>query len=138
MTSTSLLLSYHVFPSFADVCISSSTLGGHKETAGESFLCSSMLHLSLTAPPTCLCEQDNRLDVLCCIKQKGLFDPRKGLDFMHSIMTMFANVILNPLVRPGVLLVFGITTTLSMASLFNLQIGLDQNVALPKVPTYSL
>jgi len=52
---------------------------------------------------------------------------------MHSIMTVFANVILNPLVRPVVLLVFGITTTLSMASLFNLQIGLDQNVALPKV-----
>ncbi len=81
----------------------------------------------------CFFVQDNRFDVVCCIRLKGLFDPRKGLDVMHTIMTYFANIILHPFVRPFVMGLFCLTSTFSLASLFNLQIGLDQNVALPKV-----
>lgn len=73
---------------------------------------------------------------MCCFKLKGLFDPRKGLDVMHWIMTWFANVILHPLIRPFVLLMFGITSTFSLALMFKLQIGLDQTLALPKVKNF--
>ena len=62
-----------------------------------------------------------------------MFDPRKGLDVMHTIMGAFANFILYPVVKPFVLLFFGITTTLSLAMMFRISIGLDQNLALPKV-----
>jgi hypothetical protein len=62
-----------------------------------------------------------------------MFDPRKGLACMPSVMSAFARFILNPLVRPFVLLVFGVTTTMSLAFAFKIGIGLDQTLALPKV-----
>lgn len=67
------------------------------------------------------------------MKLKGLFDPRKGLDIMKIIMNAFASTILHPIVRPFVLFLFGITSSVCLALMFRLQIGLDQNVALPKV-----
>ena len=48
-------------------------------------------------------------------------------------MKYFAKFILYPLVRPFVLLFFGLTMTASIILLFRLQIGLNQNLALPKV-----
>ncbi len=62
-----------------------------------------------------------------------MFDPRKGLDVMHTIMGAFASFILYPVIRPFVVLLFGITTTLSLTMMFRLQIGLEQTLALPKV-----
>ncbi len=52
---------------------------------------------------------------------------------MHTIMNAFASLILYPIVRPFILLGFGLTFTASLALMFKLQIGLDQTVALPKV-----
>lgn len=52
---------------------------------------------------------------------------------MHSIMDAFAKFILSPVVRPFVLLLFGVTTTVSLAMTFRLEVGLDQTLALPKV-----
>lgn len=52
---------------------------------------------------------------------------------MHSIMGAFAKFILSPIVRPFVLLLFGVTTTVSLAMTFRLDVGLDQTSALPKV-----
>ena len=77
--------------------------------------------------------QANRVDVFFCIKLKGTFDPRQGLDIIHFIMKYFARLILHPLVRPFVLLFFGLTSTASLAMLFRVKIGLDQTLALPKV-----
>lgn len=68
-----------------------------------------------------------------CAKLKGMFDPRKGLACMPTVMDAFARFILNPLVRPFVLLLFGVTTTFSIAFAFKISIGLDQTMALPKV-----
>ena len=48
-------------------------------------------------------------------------------------MKYFGNFILYPLVRPFVLLFFGLTLTGSIIIIFRLQIGLNQNLALPKV-----
>lgn len=73
------------------------------------------------------------MDILCCFKLKGFFDPRKGLTIMKTIMNGFATFLLYPVVRPFVLLLFGITTTASLTLMFKLQIGLDQRLALPKV-----
>ena len=111
---------------------------------------SSLSHLSLIfiyllAPPPpspslpsfSLSLQDNCFDVMCFIKLKGLFDPRKGLDVMHWVMSWFANIILSPLVWPFIVLLFGITSTLTMVSMFDLKIGLDQTLALPKVKGHS-
>lgn len=77
--------------------------------------------------------QANRFDVLFCLNLKGMFDPRKGLSIMKIFMNWFATIILHRLVRPFVLLFFGITSTLSLAFLFRMEIGLDQTLALPKV-----
>ena len=52
---------------------------------------------------------------------------------MPGLMSTFAKFILNPLVRPFVLLLFGITSTFSLAFAFKISIGLDQTLALPKV-----
>ena len=68
-----------------------------------------------------------------CIKLKGVFDPRQGLDVIHFIMKYFARLILHPLVRPFVLLFFGLTSTASLAMLFRVEIGLEETLALPKV-----
>ena len=77
--------------------------------------------------------QANRVDVFFCIKLKGVFDPRQGLDVIHFIMKYFARLILHPLVRPFVLLFFGLTSTASLAMLFRVKIGLEETLALPKV-----
>lgn len=77
--------------------------------------------------------QANRFDLLFCVKLKGMFDPRKGLAWLPIAMEAFAKFILNPLVRPFVFLLFGITTTVSIAFAFRIDIGLDQTLALPKV-----
>ena len=77
--------------------------------------------------------QHNRVDIFCCIPLKGKFDPRLGREFLAIIMKYFANFILYPLVRPFVLLFFGLTLTGSIILIFRLQIGLNQNLALPKV-----
>ena len=79
--------------------------------------------------------QANRVDVLFCIKLKGVFDPRQGLDVIHFVMKYFAKLILHPLVRPFVLLFFGLTSTASLAMLFRVKIGLEETLALPKVCT---
>ena len=79
--------------------------------------------------------QANRVDVFFCIKLKGTFDPRQGLDIIHFIMKYFARLILHPLVRPFVLLFFGLTSTASLAMLFRVKIGLEETLALPKVYT---
>ena len=71
-----------------------------------------------------------------CIKLKGVFDPRQGLDVIHFIMKYFARLILHPLVRPFVLLFFGLTSTASLALLFRVKIGLEETLALPKVHVY--
>lgn len=52
---------------------------------------------------------------------------------MQMIMNGFATVILSPIIRPFVLLFFGITSSFSLALMFRLEIGLDQTLALPKV-----
>ncbi len=49
---------------------------------------------------------------------------------MQSVMNVFAKFILNPVVRPFVLLFFCVTSTVSLAFMFKLEIGLDQTVAL--------
>ena len=82
----------------------------------------------------CSCAlQSNRFDILFCLKLKGKFNPNAGVDILHFLMKWFAKFILFPVVRPFVLLVFGITTTLSLVFLFRLDIGLDQTLAFPKV-----
>lgn len=62
-----------------------------------------------------------------------MFDPTMGLDIIHFVMKYFAKLILHPLVRPFVLLFFGLTSTASLALLFRVEVGLDQTLALPKV-----
>lgn len=61
-----------------------------------------------------------------------------GLDIIHFIMKYFAKLILHPLVRPFVLLFFGLTSTASLAMLFRVKIGLDQTLALPKVRVHTV
>jgi Niemann-Pick C1 protein len=74
----------------------------------------------------------NRVDLLLCIQLGGKFDPRVGIDFVAKFMKYFAKFVLYPLVRPFVLLFFCLTLTTSVILMFRLQIGLNQNLALPK------
>lgn len=59
-----------------------------------------------------------------------------GLDVIHFVMKYFAKFILHPLVRPFVLLFFGLTSTAALAMLFRIEVGLDQTLALPQVNAY--
>jgi hypothetical protein len=93
-----------------------------------------LIKLLLLFPPF---PQANRVDVFFCIKLKGVFDPRQGLDVIHFVMKYFARLILHPLVRPFVLLFFGLTSTASLAMLFRIKIGLEETLALPKVRVMS-
>ncbi|CAI8031991.1 NPC intracellular cholesterol transporter 1 [Geodia barretti] len=74
----------------------------------------------------------NRVDLLLCFQLGGKFDPRVGIDFVAKFMTYFSKFVLYPLVRPFVLLFFCLTLTMSVILMFKLQIGLNQNLALPK------
>lgn len=56
-----------------------------------------------------------------------------GRDIIHFIIKYIAKLILHPLVRPFVLLFFGLTSTGALALLFRTEIGLDQTMALPRV-----
>ena len=100
-------------------------------TTTYSVLCCGSFHLCCVLLPFPM--QANRVDVFFCIKLKGTFDPRQGLDIIHFIMKYFARLILHPLVRPFVLLFFGLTSTASLAMLFRVKIGLEETLALPKV-----
>ena len=84
-----------------------------------------------------LLSQRNRVDLLLCIQLGGKFDPRVGIDFVAKFMKYFAKFVLYPLVRPFVLLFFCLTLTMSVILMFRLQIGLNQNLALPKVYIYN-
>ena len=84
-----------------------------------------------------LLSQRNRVDLLLCIQLGGKFDPRVGIDFVAKFMKYFAKFVLYPLVRPFVLLFFCLTLTTSVILMFRLQIGLNQNLALPKVYIYN-
>lgn len=84
----------------------------------------------------CCCSlpaQANRWDILCCIKRKGGFDPRTGMDLLNLIMKYFSKILLYPVVRPFILLLHGFTATASLALLFRVHVGLEQTAALPKV-----
>ena len=80
--------------------------------------------------------QNNRVDILPCLSLKGKFDPKLGYDFLSIVMKYFANFVLYWLVRPFILLFFGLTLTTSVILMFRIQIGLDQNLALPKVSVW--
>ena len=95
------------------------------------FVFFSLLSLTLSSLP--LLSQRNRVDLLLCFQLGGKFDPRVGIDFVAKFMTYFAKFVLYPLVRPFVLLFFCLTLTMSVILMFKLQIGLNQNLALPKV-----
>ncbi len=77
--------------------------------------------------------QSNRFDVFVCFRLKDKFNPRTGKDFLLWFMKKFAKFVLYPFVRPFILLIFGLTFTASLALVFRIQIGLDQNAALPRV-----
>ena len=81
--------------------------------------------------------QRNRVDIVACISLKGKFDPRIGRDFLSIIMKYFANAILYPLVRPFILLIYGLTLTMSLIFMFRIEVGLNQNLALPKVTQHN-
>lgn len=91
-----------------------------------SFLSS---HLSFTPSAT----KANRLEVAFCFKLKDKFDPRTGKDFIFLIMRHFAKLVLHRYVRPFILLIYGFTLTACLALVFQVQIGLSQTIALPKV-----
>jgi Niemann-Pick C1 protein len=74
----------------------------------------------------------NRVELAPCIALSGKFNPLLGYSYLSIIMKYFADVILYPLVRPFILLVFGLTLTSSLVLMFRLDIGLNQNLALPK------
>ena len=76
------------------------------------------------------------MDILPCLSLNGKFDPKLGYDFLSIVMKYFANVVLYWLVRPFILLFFGLTLTTSVILMFRIQIGLDQNLALPKVSVW--
>ena len=75
----------------------------------------------------------NRLELAFCIKLKDKFDPRTGKDFIFLIMRYFAKLVLHRYVRPFILLIYGFTLTVCLALVFQVQIGLSQTIALPKV-----
>ena len=102
-----------------------------RELNWELFLNTCCLRVYICYP------QANRFDILCCIKIKGRFDPRAGYDILHIIMKYFAKALLYPVVRPFVLLFFGLSSTASLALLFRIQVGLEQTAALPKVSCVS-
>ena len=56
-----------------------------------------------------------------------------GRDIIHFFIKYFAKLILHPIVRPFVLLFFGLTSTGALALLFRTEIGLEQTLALPQV-----
>ena len=86
-------------------------------------------HLSFTPSAT----KANRLEVAFCFKLKDKFDPRTGKDFIFMIMRYFAKLVLHRYVRPFILLIYGFTLTVCLALVFQVQIGLSQTIALPKV-----
>lgn len=122
-------------PRLLDICVPCCALCGCQKAVGKlptselSDRCSPFLPPSLSLHSS----QANRWDLLYCIKSKGMFDLRKGLACMPTLMSAFARFILNPVVRPFVLLLFGLTSTFSFAFAFKISIGLDQTLALPKV-----
>ena len=100
-------------------------------------LVSSLVHLSLPLPPSLTHSlppsQRNRIDVVPCIALKGKFDPRVGMDYLSKFMKYFADFILFPITRPFILLIFGLTLTSSVILMTKIEVGLNQNLALPKV-----
>ena len=123
-----------------DICVRWTNGVGCSQANSESILytrlyvhiCVLHVNVLVTFSPLFPC-QANRVDVLFCIKLKGMFDPRQGFDIIHFFMKWFAKLILHPLVRPFVLLFFGLTSTASLAMLFRVKIGLEETLALPKV-----
>ena len=114
----------------ADLSVCCHHVTGRSQTTGKQCSTSAESVITLT---TIVVLQANRYDILACIKKKGTFDPKVGWDILRLIMKYLAKVLLFPVVRPFVLLFFGLTATASLAMVFRIDIGLDQNLALPKV-----
>lgn len=78
-------------------------------------------------------QQTNRMDLLCCVKQKGSEAPQEQESLLYQIMKKcYAPALLSDVVRPAVIALFTGLLFASIAVIPSVDVGLNQDLSLPE------
>ncbi|BES94988.1 niemann-pick [Nesidiocoris tenuis] len=75
----------------------------------------------------------NRLDVICCVHPSRKFEPQTDPGLLYRLTkSLYVPVLMNKITRPAVIIVFFGWLCLSIVALPHIDVGLDQELAMPQ------
>jgi Niemann-Pick C1 protein len=77
--------------------------------------------------------KENKYDILCCCKSNNVSDPETEDGLLYYLTKKyFTKLLLNSISRPLIIVIFAGGAAFSLASMYKIDIGLDQKLSMPE------